>query len=81
MVVTRNRIDRRSVTISWNRSENASGYYVNFGVDGNMYNSYLVYQDTSVIINSLNTSLSYYFSVEPFNENGVTVGKDIVYTE
>lgn len=81
MVVTRNRIDRRSVTIAWERSDNATGYNINFGVDWNMYNNYLVYRDTSVVINSLNASLSYYFSVEPFNENGVSADNVVIYAE
>ena len=65
--------DRRSITLSWSLSENADGYNICYGSEkGKLYHTYQVNTDTSVTINSLNTNLSYYFTIESFNENGVS---------
>lgn len=65
--------DRRSVNLSWVKSENAVGYNVTYGIDpGKLYHNYVVYEDTTLVINSLNTNQAYFFSVESFNENGIS---------
>lgn len=77
----RNPGDRRSVQLSWDKAEGAVGYNINFGTDeGKLYQSYMVYSDTAVTINSLNAGQEYYFSIEPFNENGITEGGEVVKT-
>lgn len=69
----RNQQDRRSIRLEWEKSELATGYNINYGTDKNMmYHNYMVYQDTILIINSLNTNQKYFFSIESFNENGIT---------
>jgi hypothetical protein len=76
---TRNQKDRRSVTLQWKRSKNAIGYNICYGINENMmYQNYLVYQDTFVDINSLNINHSCLFSIEPFNENGITSKASII---
>ena len=71
--IFRNPDNRRSVDIEWSVSADATGYYICYGEDQNkLYHHYLVYQDTSVSINSLNTEQAYYFTIEAFNENGIT---------
>ena len=73
LLTTRNQLDRRSVTLCWNRSQQATGYNISFGIDANkLYSSLMVYNDTTVTINSLNANLSYFFTIEAFNENGIT---------
>lgn len=65
--------DKRSVTLTWERSLNATGYNISYGVgEGRLYQNYMVYQDTTVTINSLNAGEKYYFTIEAFNENGIT---------
>jgi hypothetical protein len=74
--------DRRSVVLSWDQSENAIGYTICYGIAKNkLYQSYQVYGDTSLTINSLNSELQYYFTVESFNENGIKEGTVIISTE
>ncbi|WP_321290542.1 family 43 glycosylhydrolase [uncultured Sunxiuqinia sp.] len=74
--------DRRSVSLKWEKVAGADGYNVIYGTDKEkFYHNYQVYGDTSVTINSLNTNLSYYFKIEPFNENGVGVSELIKYVE
>lgn len=82
LVATRNPLDSRSVTVKWSPSENATGYVISFGVDSSrMYHNYMVYSDTSVTINSLNAALGYYFSIESFNESGITPSTLVVRIE
>lgn len=65
--------DRRSVVVSWDENKNAMGYTICYGVEKDkLYQSYQVYGDTTVTINSLNSELPYYFTIESFNENGIT---------
>ena len=76
--VTRNQ-DRRSVTLSWEPVENATGYNISFGADrGKLYNDYIVYGDSTVTINILNVNKPYHFTIEAFNENGITKSGEIV---
>lgn len=78
----RNPADKRSVTLSWNKSKGANGYVISYGPDiQKLYLNYMVYSDTTVNINSLNAGLDYYFTVEAFNENGITPGDIIVRDE
>lgn len=78
----RNPNDRRSVNLTWEKSENATGYNISFGTEKNsLYNNYLVYQDTSLAINSLDANQNYYFSIESFNENGITTSGIVISSE
>jgi xylan 1,4-beta-xylosidase len=73
--VARDKKDRRSVILNWEKSGKATGYNISFGIDKNkLYHNYMVYSDTTLTINILNANHSYYFSVEAFNENGVATG-------
>lgn len=73
LIVERDPDDMRRVLLCWNRAENATGYNISYGTDEkSLYSNYQVYGDTSVRINSLNALLDYYFSIEAFNENGIT---------
>jgi hypothetical protein len=76
--ITRSQENRRSVQLKWNRSEGATGYIINYGTsEKKLYQHYMVYADNSITINSLNTKQAYWFTVSPFNENGITSGKTI----
>jgi xylan 1,4-beta-xylosidase len=75
----RNADDKRSVVLNWSKPENAFGYNISYGIDKNkLYHSYTVYSDTTVTIHSLNSTLEYYFTIESFNENGITNSEIIV---
>lgn len=78
-VAVRNQSDRRSVSLSWSKSSNATGYMISFGMDKNkLYHNYMVYADTALTINSLSSNPEYYFRIEAFNENGITKGDQII---
>ena len=71
----RNPENRRTVHLVWNKPENVTGYNIRYGVaPDKLYQNYQVLQDTTLNINSLNVNQKYYFSIESFNENGITSG-------
>lgn len=77
--VVRNPDDRRSVNLSWKKSDHAIGYNINYGGASNkLYHNYIVYQDTVLQINSLNADSPYCFTIESFNENGMTDGEEVI---
>jgi len=65
--------DRRRVSLAWENPGNADGYVVSYGADSaKLYLDYMVYGDTSLTINSLDANRDYFFTIEAFNENGIT---------
>ena len=69
----RNQEDRRQVDLSWNKAPGATGYNVSYGIEKEkLHLDYMVYTDTTLTINSLNINHDYWFTIEAFNENGIT---------
>jgi hypothetical protein len=65
--------DRRDAMISWSSQPNTQGYNVLWGIaPDKLYNSWMVYDKNSLELRSLTTDQEYYFSIEAFNENGVS---------
>jgi hypothetical protein len=65
--------DRRDALISWEKQANVQGYNILWGIaPGKLYNSWLVYDTNMLDLKSLSTDQAYYFSIEAFNENGVS---------
>lgn len=65
--------DRRDAHLTWKAQSKAQGYNVRWGIaPDKLYNSWLVYGKDSLDIRSLNIDQPYYFSVEAFNENGIS---------
>jgi len=80
--VIRNNDDKRCVSLSWNKAAGADGYNISFGTNENkLYNTYIVYGDTSLEIRSLNADLPYIFAIEAFNETGISKKSSIVETK
>ena len=77
--VNRNAEDTRKATVEWPEDETANGYVVNYGIaEDKLYTSVMVYDATSVAINGLNKDVTYYFSVDSFNESGITKGTKVI---
>jgi len=72
---TRNSTDTRSMSVTWEKLGDVTGYVVRWGVKGHLYANFQVYGDTSLTIHSLNVAAQYLVTVDAFNENGVTLGK------
>lgn len=65
--------DRRTITLSWDKVNNATGYVISYGeVKEKLYHNYMVYGSESESIHSLDTEKDYFFTIEAFNENGIT---------
>ena len=73
--VDRDAADTRRATITWPKNNSATGYVVNYGTDASkLYTSVMVYGADSVRLTGLNKGFKYYFSVDAFNESGITKG-------
>lgn len=77
VLAARNPEDRREATITWQPVKGADGYVVRYGIEPNkLYNNYMVYDDYTLTIHSLNTQPEYYFKVEAF-ESGTDYYREI----
>lgn len=66
--------DRRDVMITWAKDLSAQGYNIIWGIEpGKLYNSWMVYDDNKLLMKSLTANQAYYFTMEAFNENGISV--------
>jgi xylan 1,4-beta-xylosidase len=73
--VERNSSDTRRAIVRWTKDSSATGYVVNYGTDINkLYTSYMVYDSDSVKLTGLNRDDVYYFTIDAFNESGITKG-------
>ena len=80
--VNRTPDDTRRATISWEKTKNTVGYIVRYGItDDGMYNNFQVYEEEQIVINCLNAGVDYYFTIDTFNENGVTFGEKVIKVE
>lgn len=65
--------DRRDALITWDKQDNAQGYNVRWGIaPDKLYSSWLVYDENQLLLKALTTDQQYYFSIEAFNENGIS---------
>jgi hypothetical protein len=71
--------DRAVVQLSWNKLPGAVGYNIRYGAaKDKMYHTYQVIHGDSLTIRSLNGTQKYYFTIDAFNENGISKGKEII---
>lgn len=65
--------DRRDALLTWTPRSDSQGYNIHWGIaPDKLYNSWLVYGADSLLLKSLTTDQTYYFSIEAFNENGLS---------
>lgn len=75
------KIDRRDALLTWDKVKGAQGYNVKWGIaPDKLYNSWLVYDDNQLDLRSLNVDQNYYFTIETFNENGISNATKLVKT-
>ena len=73
--VVRDLSDSRRATVKWTKNNTATGYVVNYGTDINkLYTSVMVYDSDSLKLTGLNKNVTYFFSIDVFNESGITKG-------
>lgn len=65
--------ERRNAWLRWKPAQHATGYVVRFGVHPTkLYGSIMVYGSNEYVFRGMNSSSPYYFTVESFNEAGVS---------
>ena len=65
--------DRRNASFSWEPVDGAQGYNIRWGIaPDKLYKSWLVYDVNEHLMRCLNRDTEYYFSIEAFNENGIS---------
>ena len=65
--------DSRDALITWKAQADCQGYNILWGIaPDKLYSSWLVYDKNQLLLKSLTTDQHYYFSIEAFNENGVS---------
>lgn len=75
----RSETDRCVVKLNWDKTPGAIGYTIRYGIQKDkLYQNYQVFGGDSLIIRSLNGLQKYYFTIDAFNENGITQGKNII---
>ncbi|MCX6302870.1 MAG: family 43 glycosylhydrolase [Bacteroidia bacterium] len=73
--VERDASDLRRATVKWTKDDSATGYVVNYGPDiTKLYTSFMIYDSDSVRLTGLNKDVTYYFSIDAFNESGIASG-------
>jgi xylan 1,4-beta-xylosidase len=76
--MVRNENDAAVVKLTWKKSAGAIGYNIRYGTaKDKLYHTYQVLAAESVTIRSLNSLQKYYFTIDAFNETGVTKGKKV----
>ena len=77
--VTRQESDKCVVKLKWNKQSDAVGYNIRYGIQKDkLYHNYQVIGSDSVTIRSLLSPSNYYFTIDAFNENGITKGTDVI---
>ncbi|SFE42797.1 family 43 glycosylhydrolase [Thermophagus xiamenensis] len=65
--------DRRDAALTWKPVKGAQGYNIRWGIaPDKLYLSWLVYDDNELFMRCLDRDTPYYFSIEAFNENGIS---------
>lgn len=71
--------DDRSATLEWPRAEGARGYIIRFGIaPDKLYANHQVGDVAELTMQSLNVGVTYFFTIDSFNERGVTPGRSVV---
>ncbi|RCW90329.1 family 43 glycosylhydrolase [Winogradskyella arenosi] len=74
--------DRRDAAFTWNAVEGAQGYNIRWGIaEDKLYQSWQVYDTTTHLMRCLDRDTPYYFTIEAFNENGISEKSSVVYVE
>ena len=74
--------DRRNASINWKPVKDAMGYVLYWGIHPDrLNNSVMIYGQNSYELRALNSDQKYYFTLEAFNENGVSARTKILSNE
>lgn len=72
---TGERTDELTARLAWEPAPGAVGYNVRYGTSPEkLFHSWLVYDQSELVVGSLNAGVPYWFAVDSFNRAGVTEG-------
>jgi hypothetical protein len=74
--------DERNAFITWNKVTDAVGYNILWGIKKDkLYQTYQIWADQKeeLELRALTVGQDYYFSIEAFNENGISEVSEVVY--
>jgi hypothetical protein len=72
-IVLRSENDNRNALIKWITVNNATGYNIYWGIaPDKLYDNVMVYNDNQYYFKTMDKDRTYYFSIEAFNENGIS---------
>ncbi len=81
-VVLRTEKDKRSAWIKWSGVDNAYGYNIYMGIEPDkLYNCIMLYGLNEYWLKAMDKEKPYYFSIEAFNENGISSMSKIIKSE
>ena len=81
-IVLRTENDPRSAWIKWRPVDNAIGYNIYMGTaPDKLYNCVMVYGNNEYWLKSMDRKSIYYFTIEAFNENGISEKTSILKSE
>lgn len=76
--VERDAQDPRHVELDWSPVEGATGYIVRWGLTPDrLSGAYMIYGDTHLSARFFNRDDAYYFTIDAFNESGLTRGTQV----
>ena len=77
--IKRDAEDSRKALVKWSNDSSATGFVINYGTESNkLYTSVMVYDQNYIDLTGLNKGIPYYFSIDAFNESGITKGTKII---
>jgi hypothetical protein len=80
--IDRSSTDRCIVNLKWNKNPDAVGFNISYGTSKDkLYQNYQVLGDDTITIRNLNSLSGYYFTINAFNENGISKISKIVRVE
>lgn len=74
--------DRRDASFSWDEVEGAQGYNIRWGIaPDKLYQSWQVYDTNTHFMRCLDRDTPYYFTIEAYNENGISEQSQVIFIE
>lgn len=78
-IVLRTEKDKRSAWLKWQPVDDAFGYNIYMGLSADkLYNSIMVLDANDYWLKTMDSEKTYYFTIEAFNENGVSLKKKVI---
>lgn len=70
--------DARNMTVTWDPVEGAQGYMIRWGIHPDELNTHWqVIGNTEATVHCLTKGVTYYVTVDAYNESGISFGADI----